>query len=89
MPSRGDVAPGDTPSLIDLGLDPRATMPQCGNLAPRASIVGGETEALEMLKKFAAECQTKPSKANKHGSHDSICGPIFSLHGMPFSSFRV
>ncbi|GLT43195.1 hypothetical protein SLA2020_171650 [Shorea laevis] len=42
MPSRGDVEPGNIPSLIDLGLDPRARMPQYGNLAARASIVGGE-----------------------------------------------
>lgn len=28
MPSRGDVEPGDVPSLMDLGLNPSASMPQ-------------------------------------------------------------
>lgn len=28
LPSRGDVQPGDIPTLMDLGLNPSATMPQ-------------------------------------------------------------
>ena len=30
MPARGDVEPGDIPSLVDLGLNPSATMGQVG-----------------------------------------------------------
>ncbi|PWA45994.1 photolyase/blue-light receptor 2 [Artemisia annua] len=41
-----------------------------------ASLVGGETEALERLKKFAAECQAKP---HKDGSNDT------NLYGANFS----
>lgn len=48
-------------------------------------MVGGETEALERLKKFAAECQAQPHKGgSKDGSHDSIYGANFSCKISPW-----
>ncbi|BBH10444.1 photolyase/blue-light receptor 2 [Prunus dulcis] len=84
LPSRGDVEPGDIPSLMDLGLNPSATMSQDGRPAANASMVGGEAEALERLKKFAAECQAQPPKSGKDGSHDSIYGANFSCKISPW-----
>ncbi|XP_021805119.1 blue-light photoreceptor PHR2 [Prunus avium] len=84
LPSRGDVEPGDIPSLMDLGLNPSATMSQDGRPAANASMVGGEAEALERLKKFAAECQAQPPKGGKDGSHDSIYGANFSCKISPW-----
>ncbi|PON65891.1 DNA photolyase class 1, 8-HDF type [Parasponia andersonii] len=84
LPSRGDVEPGDIPSLMDLGINPSATMAQDGKPAANASLVGGETEALERLKKFAAECQAQPHKGSKDGSHDSIYGANFSCKISPW-----
>ncbi|XP_050235663.1 blue-light photoreceptor PHR2 [Mercurialis annua] len=76
-PSRGDVEPGEIPSLLDLGLNP----PQDGKPAATASMVGGETEALQRLRKFAAECQAQPPKS---GSQDSIYGANFSCKISPW-----
>ncbi|GMN37977.1 hypothetical protein TIFTF001_007248 [Ficus carica] len=84
LPSRGDVEIGDIPSLADLGINPSATMSQDGKPAANASMVGGETEALERLKKFAAECQAQPHKGGKDGSHDSIYGANFSCKISPW-----
>ncbi|KAG9142814.1 hypothetical protein Leryth_005558 [Lithospermum erythrorhizon] len=47
LPSRGDVEPGEIPTLVDLGLNPSATMGKNGKSAANASLVGGETEALQ------------------------------------------
>ncbi|OAY49511.1 blue-light photoreceptor PHR2 [Manihot esculenta] len=77
MPSRGDVEPGEIPSLLDLGLSPT----QEGKAVANASMVGGETEALQKLKKFAAECEAQPPKG---GSHDSIYGANFSCKISPW-----
>ncbi|KAF3436458.1 hypothetical protein FNV43_RR23550 [Rhamnella rubrinervis] len=84
LPSRGDVEPGDIPSLMDLGLNPSATISQDGKPAANASMVGGETEALQRLRKFAAECQAQPPKGSKDGSHDSIYGANFSCKISPW-----
>ncbi|KAE8009470.1 hypothetical protein FH972_005907 [Carpinus fangiana] len=84
MPARGDVEPGDIPSLVDLGLNPSATMGQDGKPAANASMVGGETEALQRLQKFAAECQAQPPKGTKDGSNDSIYGANFSCKISPW-----
>ncbi|TQD84204.1 hypothetical protein C1H46_030294 [Malus baccata] len=84
LPSRGDVEPGDVPTLMDLGLNPSATASQDGRPAAIASVVGGETEALERLKKYAAECQAQPPKASKDGKHDSIYGANFSCKVSPW-----
>jgi deoxyribodipyrimidine photolyase len=84
LPSRGDVEPGDIPSLADLGLNPSATLAQDGKPAANASMVGGETEALQRLQKFAAECQAQPHKGTKDGSNDSIYGANFSCKISPW-----
>ncbi|KAL7597865.1 blue-light photoreceptor PHR2 [Lactuca sativa] len=76
LPAGGDVEPGDIPSLVDLGLNPTATMNQAKATA-HASLVGGETEALERLKKFAAECQAQP---HKEGSNDSSSSSIYGAN---------
>ncbi|XP_047149846.1 blue-light photoreceptor PHR2 isoform X1 [Vigna umbellata] len=83
MPSRGDVEIGDIPSLMDLGLNPSSTMPQDGKAGANASMVGGETEALQRLKKFAAECEAQPPKGYKDGTH-SIYGANFSCKISPW-----
>ncbi|KAK2649491.1 hypothetical protein Ddye_016980 [Dipteronia dyeriana] len=83
MPSRGDVEPGDIPSLLDLGLNPSSSMSQDGK-SGAISMVGGETEALQRLKKFAAECQAQPPKGTKEGSQDSIYGANFSCKISPW-----
>ncbi|XP_041021058.1 blue-light photoreceptor PHR2-like [Juglans microcarpa x Juglans regia] len=84
LPARGDVEPGDIPSLVDLGLNPSATMAQDGKPAANASMVGGETEALQRLNKFAAECQAQPHKGKSDGSSDSIYGANFSCKISPW-----
>ncbi|WCJ22225.1 Cryptochrome DASH [Euphorbia peplus] len=77
VPSRGDVESGEIPTLLDLGLNPS----QDGKSTVNASMVGGETEALQRLQKFAAECQAQPPKA---GSSDSIYGANFSCKISPW-----
>ena len=47
-------------------------------------MVGGETEALQRLQKFAAECQAQPHKGTKDGSNDSIYGANFSCKISPW-----
>lgn len=57
---------------------------QDGKPAASASLVGGETEAMQRLKKFAAECQAQPHKPSKDGSSDSIYGANFSCRISPW-----
>lgn len=84
LPSTGDVEPGEVPTLVDLGLNPAATVGQDGKPAASASLVGGETEATQRLKKFAAECQAQPHKGSKDGNNDSIYGANFSCRISPW-----
>lgn len=49
-----------------------------------ASLVGGETEALERLKKFAIECRTETSRGNMDNSRNSIFGANFSCKISPW-----
>ncbi|KAJ9171807.1 hypothetical protein P3X46_015120 [Hevea brasiliensis] len=77
MPSRGDVEPGEIPSLLDLGLNPTQERKPVAN----GFMMGGETEALQKLKTIAAECQAQPPKG---GSHDSIYGANFSCKISPW-----
>ncbi|KAL2535284.1 Blue-light photoreceptor PHR2 [Forsythia ovata] len=84
LPARGDVEPGEIPSLVDLGLNPNATMGQNGKPAVDASLVGGETEALQRLRKFAAECKAKPHKGSENGANESIFGANFSCKISPW-----
>ncbi|KAL5701298.1 deoxyribodipyrimidine photo-lyase [Ranunculus cassubicifolius] len=81
LPTRGDVEVGEIPTLLDLGLSPNATMTQDGKPAANASLVGGESEALQRLTKFAAECRTQPSKESGQGS---IYGANFSCKISPW-----
>lgn len=84
LPSRGDVEPGEIPTLMDLGLNPVPAMTQDGKPAVNASLVGGETEALERLKKFSAEYCAQPSKGCKNGAQESIHGANFSCKISPW-----
>ncbi|VFQ78571.1 unnamed protein product [Cuscuta campestris] len=85
MPSRGDVETGDIPSLADLGLNPSAAPSQNGRPSANASLAGGETEALQRVKKFAAECEAQPPK-NEENHQDSIYGANFSCKISPWLS---
>ncbi|KAL9670756.1 hypothetical protein QQ045_008314 [Rhodiola kirilowii] len=76
-PARGDVEPGDVPTLMDLGLNSNASMDQS---TVCSTMVGGETEALERLQKFSTECQAQPSQ----GTKDSIYGANFSCKISPW-----
>ncbi|AES61765.1 putative (6-4)DNA photolyase [Medicago truncatula] len=84
LPSRGDVQLGDIPTLMDLGLNPSATMSQDGKQVPNSSMTGGETEALQRLKRFAAECEAQSNKGFKDGAQDSIYGANFSCKISPW-----
>ena len=83
LPARGDVDAGEIPSLVDLGLNPSATLGQDGKPAANASLVGGETEALQRLTKFASDCRAQPNKGTKNGN-DSIYGANFSCKISPW-----
>ncbi|KAK9067696.1 hypothetical protein SSX86_011807 [Deinandra increscens subsp. villosa] len=61
LPSGGNLEPGEIPSLADLGLNPTANMTQVKPVI-NGPLIGGETEALNRLKKFATECQAQPPK---------------------------
>lgn len=83
LPAGGDVEAGEIPSLVDLGLNPTATMNQA-KASAGASLVGGETEALERLKKFASECKAQPAKDGSNDSSSSIYGANFSCKISPW-----
>ncbi|KAI0529594.1 hypothetical protein KFK09_002148 [Dendrobium nobile] len=84
LPSRGDVEPGEIPTLMDLGLNPAPAVTQDGKPAVSASLAGGETEALERLRKFAVECCAQPNKGFRNGAQDSIYGANFSCKISPW-----
>ncbi|XP_075507245.1 LOW QUALITY PROTEIN: blue-light photoreceptor PHR2-like, partial [Primulina tabacum] len=84
LPTRGNVEPGEIPSLVDLGLNPNATMGQNGKTTADASLVGGETEALQRLKNFATECKEKPHNGVKDATNSSIYGANFSCKITPW-----
>ncbi|KAF5937346.1 blue-light photoreceptor PHR2-like [Camellia sinensis] len=84
LPSGGDVEAGEIPSLVELGLNPNATLGQDGKLSANASMVGGETEALQRLTKFAADCQAQPNEGTKNGNDNSIYGANFSCKISPW-----
>ncbi|XP_019056289.1 PREDICTED: blue-light photoreceptor PHR2-like, partial [Tarenaya hassleriana] len=76
LPSQGDVEPGDIPSLVDLGINPTVRTSQEG----RPAMVGGETEAMERIQNFAAECKAQ-SKGN---NSNSVYGSNFSCKISPW-----
>ncbi|KAK4492595.1 hypothetical protein RD792_003413 [Penstemon davidsonii] len=84
LPKKGDVEPGEIPSLVDLGLNPNAAIGQNGSTAANAALVGGENEALQRLRNFAAECKGKPNIGSKDGTNDSIYGANFSCKISPW-----
>lgn len=87
LPKMGDVDVGEMPTLLDLGLSPPPTtagLAQDGKSAIGASLVGGESEALERLKKFAAECSAQPKNEGKDGARESIYGANFSCKISPW-----
>ncbi|XP_058077841.1 blue-light photoreceptor PHR2 [Magnolia sinica] len=84
LPRRGDVEVGEIPSLVDLGLSPTVTMAQDGKPTANASLVGGETEALQRLQTFAAECRAQPNKGDKDSGRDNIYGANFSCKISPW-----
>lgn len=53
---------------------------QNGKPAANSNLVGGETEALERLRRFTNECRAQP----KNGSNDSIYGANFSCKISPW-----
>ncbi|KAF5785208.1 putative (6-4)DNA photolyase [Helianthus annuus] len=83
LPSGGNVEPGEIPSLADLGLNPTANMTQVKPVI-NGPLIGGETEALNRLKKFASECQAQPPKESKDGNNDSVYGASFSCKISPW-----
>ncbi|CAH2057630.1 unnamed protein product [Thlaspi arvense] len=80
LPSRGDVQLGDIPSLLDLGINPSARTSQEG----KQTMIGGETEALNKLKSFAADCKARLTKGNQKGGNNSVFGANFSCKISPW-----
>ncbi|KAL8224827.1 hypothetical protein R6Q57_017384 [Mikania cordata] len=83
LPSGGNVEPGEIPSLTDLGHNPTHHMSQAKPVI-NGPLIGGETEALNRLKKFATECQAQPPKESKNDNNDSIYGANFSCKISPW-----
>ncbi|XP_077243347.1 blue-light photoreceptor PHR2-like [Tasmannia lanceolata] len=69
LPTRGDVEAGEIPTLLDLGLSPTSTMPQDGKPSANACFMGGETEALKRLLRFASDCVDLPNNAPQNNSY--------------------
>lgn len=82
LPTRGDVEPGKIPSLLDLGLNPN--FGKDGKATANASLTGGESEALQRLKRFAVEYREQPNKLGKNGSGESLYGANFSCKISPW-----
>ncbi|XP_076940733.1 blue-light photoreceptor PHR2-like [Bidens hawaiensis] len=83
LPAGGNVDPGEIPSLADLGLDPVSDMTRVKPVN-KSTLIGGETEALNRLKRFATEFQGQPPKETKDGNNDSIYGANFSCKISPW-----
>jgi deoxyribodipyrimidine photolyase len=84
LPAKGDVESGEIPSLVALGLNPSATIGQDGKPMGNATLIGGESEALQRLKKFAEECQAQPPNDGSNNSNSSIYGANFSCKISPW-----
>ena len=57
---------------------------QDGKTTANASLTGGESEALQRLKRFAVECREQPIKLGKDGPGESIYGANFSCKISPW-----
>ncbi|TVU47107.1 hypothetical protein EJB05_06688 [Eragrostis curvula] len=84
VPMKNVLEPGDIPTLGELGLTAPPAMAQGTKPSVGSTLIGGETEALERLNKFAAECSMQPNKGNKHSTGDSIYGANFSCKISPW-----
>ncbi|KAM0829899.1 hypothetical protein ACQ4PT_066576 [Festuca glaucescens] len=84
VPMKNVLEPGDIPTLGELGLSAPPAMAQESKSAVGSTLIGGEAEALERLKKFAAEICMQPNKAAKDGSQNSIYGANFSCKISPW-----
>ncbi|AQL06786.1 Blue-light photoreceptor PHR2 [Zea mays] len=84
VPMKNVLEPGDIPTLAELGLTAPPAMAQDSKPAVGSTLIGGETGALERLKKFAAECSMQPNKADKSNTQDSIYGANFSCKISPW-----
>lgn len=93
-PLRGNLKPGDIPSLQDLGLNTSSSSSplESGKLSrapPSAtsSLVGGEREALQRLRTFVAEANSKKrttADAAPSSSGESLYGANFSCKISPW-----
>ncbi|XP_078446568.1 photolyase/blue-light receptor 2 [Wolffia australiana] len=85
VPAMGDVEAGEIPSLADLGLSPPPSMAQdSSRVAMHASLIGGESQALEKLKRFASEFVANQKSGAKNPNQDSIYGANFSCKISPW-----
>jgi deoxyribodipyrimidine photolyase len=84
VPMKNVLEPGDIPTLSELGLTTPPAMAQDSKPAVGSTLIGGETEALERLKKFAAECSMQQNKSDKSNTRDSIYGANFSCKISPW-----
>ncbi|KAL6649908.1 hypothetical protein ACP70R_014132 [Stipagrostis hirtigluma subsp. patula] len=84
VPMKNVLEPGDIPTLGELGLTAPPAMAQDSKPTAGSTLIGGETEAMERLKKFAAECCMQPNKADKDSTRDSIYGANFSCKISPW-----
>ncbi|KAJ3683698.1 hypothetical protein LUZ60_013925 [Juncus effusus] len=84
VPARGGVEPGEIPTLAELGVSGPPAVTQDGKKGFNSSLVGGETEAIERLRKFASECGAHVNKLNNNNNKDSIYGANFSCKISPW-----
>ncbi|XP_062211219.1 blue-light photoreceptor PHR2-like [Phragmites australis] len=84
VPMKNVLEPGDIPTLSELGLTAPPAMPQDSKPAVGCTLIGGETEAMERLKKFATECCMQPNKAGKDNTRGSMYGANFSCKISPW-----
>ncbi|CAN6289488.1 unnamed protein product [Urochloa humidicola] len=84
VPMKNVLEPGDIPTLAELGLTAPPAMAPDSKPTVGSTLIGGETEALDRLKKFAAECSMQPSKVEKNNTQDSIYGANFSCKISPW-----
>ncbi|KAJ7537940.1 hypothetical protein O6H91_11G028600 [Diphasiastrum complanatum] len=83
LPARGDVKPGDIPTLQELGLNPAVALRQESSTGGR-SLVGGEAEALRRLKTFALEIPVEQRQKDGNPPSHSLYGANFSCKISPW-----
>ncbi|KAH7314702.1 hypothetical protein KP509_21G016900 [Ceratopteris richardii] len=79
LPARGDVKPGDMPSIRELGLKPLKSHCQNGSSVSHKGLVGGEVEALRRLESFTSQKSKQSAKKIKNPvDGENIYGAKFS-----------